>query len=556
MAKNRNVKTHKRLQLTLGIAMVLSLLLTACSSNGGSGNKDKTEPTQSAVSNKGGDGVSKGNEGSDMPVYPLDTKDTFSYWAPINGNLITFTTNLGEAPIGKAIAEATGVKVNYIHPTESQAEEQFNLLLASSKLPDVLEYDWSIYPGGPEKAISDGVIVPLNDLIDQFAPNLKKMLEANPELDKMVKTDSGQYYVFPMVRNEEGLVFRGPMLRKDWLAELGLQLPVTIDDWHKVLTAFKEKKGAVAPLTALYANKMNLQDAFFGAYKTSHGFYIDDLGKVKYGPLDPQYKDVMTLFRQWYSEGLIDKDFPIVERDTLDKRLLNGESGATVFLLGGGMGKWLESGKAQNPAFDLVAAPYPVLKAGEKPFTGQRDFKYNPKASAAVTTSAKDLETIVKWLDFAFSEQGTMMYNFGVEGESYTLDNGVPKFTDMIVKNDKYTSQQMLAQYTVPNGPFPMHEQKTTNTFPQQDEAVQIWSETDAAKHILPAFITPTVDESKKVAQTMTAINTYLEEMFIKFVMGNEPLDKFDSFVKQLEDMGIRDVIDIYQGALDRYNNR
>lgn len=69
-----------------------------------------------------------------MPVYPLDTKDTFSYWAPINGNLITFTTNLAEAPIGKAIAEATGVKVNYIHPTESQAEEQFNLLLASSKL--------------------------------------------------------------------------------------------------------------------------------------------------------------------------------------------------------------------------------------------------------------------------------------------------------------------------------------------------------------------------------------------------------------------------------------
>lgn len=242
MAKNRNVKTHKRLQLTLGIAMVLSLLLTACSSNGGSGNKDKTEPTQSAVSNKGGEGVSKGNEGSDKPMYPLDTKDTFSYWAPINGNLITFTTNLAEAPIGKAIAEATGVKVNYIHPTESQAEEQFNLLLASSKLPDVLEYDWSIYPGGPEKAISDGVIVPLNDLIDQYAPNLKKMLEANPELDKMVKTDSGQYYVFPMVRNEEGLVFRGPMLRKDWLDELGLQLPVTIDDWHKVLTAFKEKK--------------------------------------------------------------------------------------------------------------------------------------------------------------------------------------------------------------------------------------------------------------------------------------------------------------------------
>lgn len=557
MEKNRKAKTSKWLKLTMGVVMVSSLLLTACSSNGATGNKGNVEPTSKAANNTNNSG--NGNsEGTDKPVYPMDTNDTFSYWAPINGNLITFTTNLADAPVGKAIAEATGVKVEYIHPTDGQAEEQFNLLLASTKLPDVLEYDWSIYPGGPEKAITDGVIIPLNDLIDQYAPNLKKLLESDPELDKMVKTDSGQYYAFPMVRNSEGVVFRGPMLRKDWLDELSLEVPVTIDDWHTVLTAFKEKKGAVAPLTALYQNKMNLQDAFFGAYKTSHGFYINDEGKVNFGPLDPQYKDVMTLFRQWYSEGLIDKDFPIVERNTLDKRLLNGESGATVFLLGGGMGKWLESGKAQDPAFDLVAAPYPVVNAGERPFTGQRDFKYNPKASAAITTSAskEELETIVKWLDFAFSEQGTMIYNFGIEGESYTIENGVPTFTDMIVKNEKYTSQQMLAQYTIPNGAYQMHEQKTTNTFPQQDDAVKIWAETDAEKHIMPAFITPTVDESKKVAQTMTAINTYLEEMFIKFIMGNEPIDNFDKFVKQLEDMGIRDVITIYQDALDRYNNR
>jgi putative aldouronate transport system substrate-binding protein len=149
-----------------------------------------------------------------------------------------------------------------------------------------------------------------------------------------------------------------------------------------------------------------------------------------------------------------------------------------------------------------------------------------------------------------------MMYNFGIEGESYTIENGVPTFTDTIMANEKYNSQQMLSQYTVPNGPYPMHEEKSTNTFPQQDEAVKVWSETDAAKHILPAFITPTVDESKQVAQTMTAVNTYMEEMFIKFVMGNEPLDKYDGFVKQLEEMGVRDVITIYQGAMDRYNNR
>jgi len=555
MAKSRSSKKRIWLHVVLGLVMALSVALTACSNNAGKGNEGKSDnaasPSQS--SNAGGTGKEEGASAPES-AYPIDTKETFSYWAPLNGNAITFATNLADTPIGKAIAAATGVKVKYIHPTEGQEKEQFNLLIASGELPDALEYNWTIYPGGPEKAIADDVIIPLNDLIDQYAPNLKRLLESDPELDKMVKTDSGQYYNFPMVRNTEGVVFRGPMLRKDWLDELGLAVPETVDDWHTVLTAFKEKKGATAPLTVQYTEKMDLQDAFYGAYHTAHDFYIDDEGKVRFGPLDPQFKDVLTLFRQWYSEGLIDKDFPIIDKKTLQKKMLNGEAGSTVYLLGGGMGKFLES--ATDPKFDLIAAPYPVLTKGEKPFTGQRDFKYNPKAAAAVTTSAKNPELVVKWLDYAFSEQGQLMYNFGIEDESYTMKDGKPAFTDTIMKNEKYNSQQMLAQYTIPNGPYQMHEDKTTNTFQQQDEAVKVWSNTDAAKHIMPAFITPTSDESKKVAQIMTEIGTYREEMFVKFVMGKESLDKYDSFVKQIENMGIQDVIKIYQDALGRYNNR
>lgn len=99
------------------------------------------------------------------------------------------------------------------------------------------------YPGGPEKAITDKVILPLNDLIDKSAPNLKKLLQQDKELDKMIKTDNGTYYAFPMIRPDNGLVFRGPMIRKDWLDELNLQVPTTIDEWYTVLKAFKEKKG-------------------------------------------------------------------------------------------------------------------------------------------------------------------------------------------------------------------------------------------------------------------------------------------------------------------------
>ena len=115
----------------------------------------------------------------------------------------------------------------------------------------MIEYNFlSDFPGGPEKAIGDGYILKLNDLIDQHAPNLKKFLQENPDIDKMVKTDNGSYYAFPFIRGDEYLrVFQGPIIRKDWLDELGLPVPETIDDWTAMLRAFKEKKGAAAPFS-------------------------------------------------------------------------------------------------------------------------------------------------------------------------------------------------------------------------------------------------------------------------------------------------------------------
>lgn len=117
-------------------------------------------------------------------------------------------------------------------------------MLASGELPDMLEYNFFNFPGGPEKAIKDGYILELNDLIDKYAPNYKKYLQEHPEVEKMVKTDKGSYYSFPFIRGDESLLtFQGPVIRKDWLDELGLPVPETIDEWTTALKAFKEKKG-------------------------------------------------------------------------------------------------------------------------------------------------------------------------------------------------------------------------------------------------------------------------------------------------------------------------
>ncbi|TBL81975.1 extracellular solute-binding protein [Paenibacillus thalictri] len=546
----KQVSNPKTISIAVSVMIASTGLLSACSS---SKESPAAPPAKSSAPVQ---------PAADAGKYPVSTTESLSSWEQINPNATAFFPNLADAPFGKQLEKETGIKVKYTHPADGQAKEQFNLLIASNNLPDVIEYDWnSQYPGGPQKAIADKVILPLNDLIDKNAPNLKKLLQQDKELDKMLKTDDGKYYVFPMIRPDNGLVFRGPMLRKDWLDELQLPVPTTVDEWYTVLKAFKEKKGATAPFTAQYVNSsingFDIQDAFIGAYHTANRYYVDDQGKIKYGPIDPQFKDALALLHKWYAEGLIDKDFALnADSKSIDSKILSNASGATVGLLAGGMGKWMETGKKQDPKFQLVAAPYPTLKQGERPFIGQRDFKYNPPASKAVTAAAKNPDLAVKWLDYAYSEKGAMLFNFGIEGESYSVQNGKPAFSDKMTKDPKYNLQQMISQYTKPNGPFLGDPRKSFNTFKEQDDAVGIWEKTDANKHVMPLFITPTTEESKEVAKLNTAIASYKEEMFVKFVMGKEPIDKFDEYVKRIKDMGSDKVVQIYQNAYDRYNKR
>ena len=116
--------------------------------------------------------------------------------------------------------------------------------MASSDLPDVIQFNWTNYAGGPGKAISDGVIEDLYEYKDKI-PNLMKYLNANHDIKKIVETGDGQLFSFPFVRGDESLVVSlGLAVRGDWLKELGLEAPETMDEWENMLRQFKTKKGA------------------------------------------------------------------------------------------------------------------------------------------------------------------------------------------------------------------------------------------------------------------------------------------------------------------------
>ncbi len=543
-----------------GLSLLLTAAMAAGTLAGCSTAKQAPETTPAAETS-----AAAGETGAEAVnfSYPMDKGDQLQYWCELTSTVSANYANLGDTPFGKGWMDRTGADIEFLHPPSGQLKEQFSLIMADGNLPDLMEYNWvTDYPGGPEKAIKDGVIVPLNDIIDKYCPNLKAYLEANPVIDGMIKTDDGNYYAFPFVRGDEMLLNTiGLMLRQDWLDELGLEVPTTMDEWHTVLTAFKEKKGAEAPYTFEYTNPPYLNsDPFAYAFGTNRSFYVGSDKTVHFGAVEEGYKQFLTTMNQWYSEGLIDKDLATLKGDQISAKMTNGLSGASMGQAGSRMGTWTEAARSTNPSFKLVAAPPPTLVKGEKAEFGQIEVPYSGRASVAITSSCEDVERAARLMDYAYGEEGHMYFNFGIEGESYTLVNGYPTYTDQVMKNpDGLPVSQAMSAYIRGNynGPFVQDVRYLEQyyTLDEQRETPTVWGQSNGSAHIIPP-ITPTSEESKEFSTIMNEINTYRDEMTLKFMFGTESLDNFDTYVKNIENMGLARALEIQNAAFERYNSR
>ena len=544
-------KSNKVLALLTAVSLSAGLLA-------GCGGSASSASSSAAGSSTAADSA---NAATEEFSYPMSGKE-LTYWCELNTNVSANYTNMGDTPFGQGLMERTGVTITYLHPPTGQLNEQFNLILADGDLPDIMEYTWQSYPGGPQKAIEDGNILALNDIIDQYCPNLKAYLEAHPDVDRQCKTDEGNYYMFPFVRGDDSLrVSTGLMIRQDWLNDLGLEMPTTIDEWHDVLTAFKTEKGATAPFAFEYTTpSLRNNWPFMSAYNTTAEFYVGDDGKIHYGPAEENYKEFLATMNQWYKEGLLDPDMPTAQLDQVSAKMTSGASGASLGWIGSRMGVWTTAAKETDPNYDLEAAPVPTLNKGETAKMGPMDNVVVNNGGAAITTRCKDIEAAARLLDWAYSDEGHMYYNFGTEGESYTMENGEPVYTDLILNNpDGLPIAQAMSGYIRGNynGPFVQDVRYAQQyyTMDCQKKAQATWTVPEASEHVLPP-ITPSSGESEEFSAIMNEINTYRDEMTLKFILGTESLDNFDKFVDTMNQMNLKRAIKIENSALDRYNAR
>ena len=540
--------------LILALVLVSTVLLSGCKTD----TKD-AEVTESSVK-----ATEKPVE-TEEPKEEEKQKEPITIWTHLPDKLPATVTSLNDTPFYEIYSSAVGIEFKYLHPPIGTENEQFNLLVASNDLPDIMFINWvAAYKGGPAKAIEENIIIRLNDYIDGGqAPNLSAFLSGDQEADRMVKTDAGDYYVFPFYRTDDAqLVWYGPIIREDWLVDLGMDYPETIEEWYNTLVAFRDEKGATAPLSfeTFFLNVPWAPFPFEGAYRTTTSGFFTDNGKITYGPTVPGHKDFLLEMNKWYKEGLIDPDIGAMDNAQVTEKISTGKTGASMGYGSGRLVYWMGAMEDVDPNYLLGGSKYPVLVKGDKPMIGQRSFPFGGDG-AAITTSCEQVELAITLLDYLYGGEGDMLANYGVAGVTYIENpDGLPKeWTDFALNNpDGLTIDNVFTLYQgYKTTGGPMISKKTISTQPKYlVEATIRWSETDAKNTLLPpTLISP--DSADEYTQIMNSIETYQSEMLLKFIMGTENIEeKWDEYVAAIDGMGLARAIEIQQAAYNNYKAR
>lgn len=429
-------------------------------------------------------------------------------------------------------------------------QQSMQLLLSGGKLPGLLETKGINQPE-IAPAVKSGVLLPLNDLINKYGPHLKKYIP-KASWDSARVSKDGKIYGIPQpnpVRNPAVTY-----IRKDWLDKLGLKVPKTVDQYIKVLQAFKTQdpngngKADEIPFSA--RQNFAFGFAFFSAYGVMPEAWTYQNGKLVPNFIKPKMKQALQVYRKLYKEKLLDNDFLTQTGQDWDSKVTSGL-----------VGMWannsaapdvtLERLKQNVPNAKIAIIPSPVIPGGSPggiyPLGSTvSDFVWT------IPKSAKNPKQIIKFLDWFYQknhQQANKFFLYGLKGENYTMKNGKVDYkypTTNKAINEQFIYQQWL-HFTGPK------RYLTDKSFIQgKPDGNLIFHSLQVAKNEGfkdDALGMPALAELQ--ANPKLAYDGMWLEFAAKVVTGKESVNNFDQFVSKWKQNGGSKLI---QQATDWYN--
>lgn len=469
--------------------------------------------------------------------------------------------------VWKKYEDMTGVDVDWTAVKKSdRAEAVYTALTNKQNLDLILRCKLS------SKTLSQygekGLLLDLakDDLLKNNAPNCWAYLKSHPDALASIMNPDGTIYALPQVNSGAELrVSRKLFINKDWLARVGMSVPTTTQEFYQMLKVFKEQdaNGNGDPndeIPLCSGDWLSIQESFYGAFGLAnrgvHNLNIDcdeATGKVRLIAATDGYKSFLDYFHTLYAEGLIDSNIFSITTKVWSNTVKNDLVGVfastnLASLPADKTDNWIAIDKAlTGPAGDTM---WSAVRAN-----------FHSTGAAAIPATCSNSELALRWLDYFWTDEGTLFYHMGVEGETFVAkDDGTYDYTQAIY--DEMTSgnksfDDVIATYS----PYPGGSNPTVEIAPYFMGGEMAVVPAAAARSLFeygpkeywPSF-TFTDAESDRLDSINVDIEKYCDSTTREFIKEIKPLSDWDEYVAQLESLNSTEMLSIYQAAVDRYH--
>lgn len=553
---------RKVVSLMLVSAMVAGMLAGCGSDSGSSKGGSSTETGSAAEASSSGETADDADDKS--PI-------TFEYFNADgkNGNW--------DNPVAKAITEATGVTLDVSYPVASQgdAKEDVALMIANDEYPDMI-----YAKGSATDLYQAGALIDMTDLIEKYGPNIKKMYGAEMEKLKWSQDDPGIYQLSYAGVNQKTLT-TGGSCQIQWAAlkENDYKYPKTLDEYEKMIKSYLAAHPKTEDGLDMIGITMSASDWHWmitlgnpagliaDASPDNGQWIIDDEYNVHYKHVTDEEKEYFKWLCRMYNEGILDPNFAT---QTDDDYIAKVASGRVVAITDA---EWHYSQcEATLVADGKVDQTYVGLPVTLREDQVEKALLYQGTTvgwGIGITKSCEDPVRAIKFLDYLCSDEGQILYHWGIEGENYFLDDdGQPYRTDEEVakaqsdpdyaKNtgiDNYTGFPIYGTGSYSEDGFPYTPTTKESVVANYNTAEKEGCEAMGFEMLTDMFAQPeefdllpysalwAYQQPQELAEKQTILDEIAWPGLVKCVTGTE--DEFDanweSMVQELTDNGLAD---------------
>lgn len=553
---------RKVVSLMLVSAMVAGMLAGCGSDSGSSKGGSSTETGSAAEASSSGETADDADDKS--PI-------TFEYFNADgkNGNW--------DNPVAKAITEATGVTLDVSYPVASQgdAKEDIALMIANDEYPDMI-----YAKGSATDLYQAGALIDMTDLIEKYGPNIKKMYGAEMEKLKWSQDDPGIYQLSYAGVNQKTLT-TGGSCQIQWAAlkENDYKYPKTLDEYEKMIKSYLAAHPKTEDGLDMIGITMSASDWHWmitlgnpagliaDASPDNGQWIIDDEYNVHYKHVTDEEKEYFKWLCRMYNEGILDPNFAT---QTDDDYIAKVASGHVVAITDA---EWHYSQcEATLVADGKVDQTYVGLPVTLREDQVEKALLYQGTTvgwGIGITKSCEDPVRAIKFLDYLCSDEGQILYHWGIEGENYFLDDdGQPYRTDEEVakaqsdpdyaKNtgiDNYTGFPIYGTGSYSEDGFPYTPTTKESVIANYNTAEKEGCEAMGFEMLTDMFAQPeefdllpysalwAYQQPQELAEKQTILDEIAWPGLVKCVTGTE--DEFDgnweSMVQELTDNGLAD---------------